>query len=130
MSTLFPVTAPAPVPALARNVPWWSRRRVILVLSLVVVPVLLAIVLNSYGPLTVESAIRMACATVAGQTVAIGGAAAALVITIARRRSVAGIILFAVILFVVVVYASTAMENAGYLLIDRLDRIAEADALN
>lgn len=126
MRTLSLETAPV----LARPVPWWSRRRVILVLSVVVIPVLLAVLLNSYGPLTVESAIRMACATIAGQTVAIGGAATALVITITRRRNIAGIIVFAVILIGVVVYAASAMEGAGYLLVDRLDRIAEADELN
>lgn len=126
MSTLSLGTAPV----LARPVPWWSRRRVILVLSVVVIPVLLAVLLNSYGPLTVESAIRMACANIAGQTVAIGGAATALVITITRRRNIAGIIVFTVILIGVVVYAASAMESAGYLLVDRLDRIAEADELN
>ncbi|MHC9045044.1 hypothetical protein ACYX8G_10705 [Microbacterium saperdae] len=114
---------------LTHPVPWWSRRRVILVLSIFVVPALLSVLLNSYGPLTVESAIRMACATIAGQTVAIGGAAVAFVITVARRRSIPGIVLFAVLLVVVAVYASAAMENAGHLLIDRLDLIAEADAL-
>ena len=115
---------------LAGTAPWWSRRRVILVMSIFVVPALLSVLLNSYGPLTVESAIRMACATIAGQTVAIGGAAAALVITITRRRSIPGIVLFAIILVVVAVYASAAMESAGHLLIDRLDLIAEADALD
>lgn len=61
---------------------------------------------------------------------AIGGVATALVITITRRRNIAGIIVFAVILIGVVVYAASAMEGAGYLLVDRLDRIAEADELN
>ncbi|WP_270409481.1 hypothetical protein [Microbacterium maritypicum] len=56
--------------------------------------------------------------------------ATALVITITRRRNIAGIIVFTVILIGVVVYAASAMESAGYLLVDRLDRIAEADELN
>lgn len=61
---------------------------------------------------------------------AIGGVATALVITITRRRNIAGIIVFTVILIGVVVYAASAMESAGYLLVDRLDRIAGADELN
>lgn len=108
------------------SAPWWTRRRLILLVSLFVLPVALSAVFNSYGPLTVDSALRMAFATVAGQTVAIVGALAALVVTITHRRHLAGIVLFALILCLVTAYALTAMESAGTLLLDRLELIAEA----
>lgn len=110
--------------------PWWARRRLLLIACLWVVPFALSAVFNSYGPLTVESALRMAFATIAGQTIAIIGAAAALVVTIAYRRHVAGLVFFALVLVVVAAYAFTVMESAGATLLERLELIAEVDRLN
>ncbi|KJQ53209.1 hypothetical protein [Microbacterium sp. SA39] len=112
------------------GVPWWARRRLILIVSLWVVPLALNVALNSYGPLTAESALRMAFATVAGQTIAIIGAVAALVVTITHRRPLAGIVFFGLVLMFVVAYALTAMEGAGVTILERLDLIAEVDQLN
>ncbi|KQQ67073.1 hypothetical protein [Microbacterium sp. Leaf320] len=109
---------------------WVVRRRVVLLLSLFVIPFAISALLNSYGPLTADSAIRMAFATVAGQTIAIGGAVAALVITVVSRRSIPGVIFFALIALVVTMYAFTVMEGAGELLLERLDLVAETARLN
>lgn len=107
---------------------WWLRRRFVLLMSVLVLPAALPVLLNSYGALTEESAMRMAFATVAGQTVAMLGALAAVVLTIVQRRR--GLILFVLIGFVVIVCAVAAMGTAGELLLARLDLIAETAALN
>ncbi|WP_341955918.1 hypothetical protein [Microbacterium sp. LWH13-1.2] len=109
---------------------WVVRRRAVLLMSLFVIPFAISALLNSYGPLTADSAIRMAFATVAGQTVAIGGAVAALVITVVSRRSIPGVIFFALVAVVVTMYALTVMGSAGELLLDRLDLVAETARLN
>ncbi|WP_350352599.1 hypothetical protein ABS642_05930 [Microbacterium sp. A8/3-1] len=106
--------------------PWWTRRRLILLVSLFVVPVALNVAFNSYGALTVDSALRMAFAAVAGQTIAVVGALAALVVTITHRRHLAGIVLFGLVFVLVTVYACAAAESAGALLLDRLELVAEA----
>ncbi len=107
---------------------WWLRRRFVLLMSVLVLPAALSALLNGYGPLTEESAMRMAFATVAGQTVAMLGALAAVVLTIVQRRR--GLVLFVLIGFVVIVNAVAAMGSAGELLLSRLDLIAETAALN
>ena len=107
---------------------WWLRRRFVLLMSVLVLPAALSALLNSYGALTEESAMRMAFATVAGQTVAMLGALAAVVLTIVQRRR--GLVLFVLIGFVVIVCAVAAMGTAGELLLARLDLIAETAALN
>ena len=111
-------------------------RRGILLAGVLGVPLVLLLAFNSYGPLTEESALRMAFATVAGQTVAILSALAALAVTVARRRVTPAsdyrlqVILFAVIVAVVVLYASEILANAGDVLLSRLDLVAETDLLN
>lgn len=101
-----------------------------LILSLFAIAFAISALLNSYGPLTAESAIRMAFATVAGQTIAIGGAVAALAITVVSRRSIPGVIFFAVITLVVSMYAFTVMGNAAELLLDRLELVEATARLN
>lgn len=114
----------------ARPPRWFARRRLVLIVSLFVIPIALSASLNSYGPLTVDSALRMAFASVAGQTVAILGALVAFVITLTSRRSVPGVIFFALVAFFVTANAITAMGGTGQLLLERLDLIAETAALN
>lgn len=117
----------------ARSAPgirWFARRRLVLLLTVVVIPVLLSVALNAWGPLTTESAWRMAVATVAGQTVAIGGAVAAFVLTIVQRRPVVAVIAFAVLAALLIVNAVSTMNGAGQVLLDRLDLIAETDLLD
>lgn len=109
---------------------WFVRRRFVLIMSLFVIPVALSASLNSYGPLTVDSALRMAFASVAGQTVAILGALVALVITVTSRRSLLGVLFFALVALLVTANAITAMSGAGQVLLDRLDLIAETAALD
>ncbi|WP_091228472.1 hypothetical protein [Microbacterium sp. 3J1] len=103
---------------------WFLRRRLVLLVTLIVIPFALAALLNSYGPLTAVSAVRMAFATVAGQTVAIGGALAALVITIVSRRNLPGVLFFTLLAALVTLNAIMAMNGAGELLLDRLDLVA------
>lgn len=115
----------------ARPPRWFARRRLVLIVSLFVIPIALSASLNSYGPLTVDSALRMAFASVAGQTVAILGALAAFVITLTpSRRSLPGVVFFALVVFFVTTNAVTAMSGTGQLLLDRLDLIAETAALD
>ncbi|KRF07084.1 hypothetical protein ASH00_16195 [Arthrobacter sp. Soil782] len=106
------------------------RRSTILFLGVIAVPVLLGLALNSYGPLTVDSALRMAAATVAGQTIAILSAVTAVILTIKRRypaRSVIAMVIFAA---VVIIYAFTGMSVAGGLLVDRLNLLADLEQAN
>lgn len=123
-------TSLAEPPVRAAAPPWWTRRRLILILSLIVIPIALSLASNSWGALTVESALRMHVAAIAGQTIGILGAVAALVVTITHRRNVPGTVFFALLLAIVVASALSAMESAGAVLIERFDRIAEVDLLN
>ena len=123
-------TSLAAPPVRAAAPPWWTRRRLILIVSLFVAPFALSLACNSWGALTVESALRMHAASIAGQTIAILGAVAALVVTITHRRTVPGVVFFTVVLAIVVVSALSAMENAGTLLLGRFDIIAEVDLLD
>ncbi|WP_334147194.1 hypothetical protein [Microbacterium sp.] len=123
-------TSLADPPVRAAAPPWWTRRRLILILSLFVIPMALSLASNSWGALTVESALRMHAGSIAGQTFAILGAVAALVVTITHRRNLPGIVLFALLLAVVVVSALSAMESAGAVLLERLETVAEIDLRN
>ncbi|WP_323958872.1 hypothetical protein GC088_09955 [Arthrobacter sp. JZ12] len=100
------------------------RRSTVLILGVVVIPAVLGLALNSYGPLTVDSALRMAAAAVAGQTIAILSAIAAVILTIKRRQNLAVIIIIAVL---IIGNALNTMGAAGESLISWLDLIAEVD---
>ena len=106
------------------------RRRGILFVGLIVIPFALSAILNSYGALTEENAIRMAFASVAGQTIAILSVIATVVLTVRRRAGVNQIVLFVVIAIVVTTGALNAMSNAAELLLTRLDLVAETNLLN
>lgn len=106
------------------------RPLAILLLGVVVVPIALSAALNSYGPLTEASAVRMAFATVAGQVVAILSAAVVVGVAVRRRRHPVEILVLSVVAVLVVVSAIAACGYAGDLLLSRLDLIAEVDLLN
>ncbi|MCS5718795.1 hypothetical protein N1027_11685 [Herbiconiux sp. CPCC 205763] len=106
------------------------NRVAILALGVIVVPFALTAMFNSYGALTEESAIRMAFATVGGQTVAILSGAAAFVITAMRRRNPAQLVLFFLIAVFIVLSALGIIAAASDLLLTRLDLIAETDLMN
>lgn len=120
------IDAPAPTRTAE---PWYLRRRLILLVSVVVAPVALTAALNSYGPLTEESALRMAFATAAGMTIAVLGAVAALVVTVARRRSIPGVVFFALVLVFVAAWAAAVVSGAGDLLLERLALIEDVAGL-
>ena len=105
-------------------------RGAILMVGVIVVPVALTVSLNSYGALTVDGALRMAFATVAGQTIAILSAITAVVLTVRRGYSPLSIAVFVLIAAAVTLIAISAMSSAGDLLLTRLDIIAEVDNLN
>jgi uncharacterized membrane protein len=111
-----------------------QRRRVsratVLVLGVVVVPVSLGLLLNSYGPLTEQTAVRMAFATVAGQTVAVMSSIAAVVITVKRRLGGGGIVLFLAIAALITLTAIAAVTEASSTLLVRLDLVDETNLLN
>ncbi|MHA7275109.1 hypothetical protein ACX80O_01075 [Arthrobacter sp. Hz1] len=102
-------------------------RTAVLVLGVVVIPFLLSAALNSYGPLTVDSALRMAAASVAGQTIAVLSAFTAVILTVRRRHSVSAIIAIVLIAAVVTGVAVYAITNAGDVLLKRLDLLGEMD---
>lgn len=103
------------------------RRSTILFLGVIVIPVALGLALNSYGPLTVDSALRMAAATVAGQTIAILSAVTAVILTVRRRYPARSVIAMVVIAAVITWISITAMSSAGEALITRLDLIADVE---
>lgn len=100
------------------------RRRTILILGVLVIPAALSLTFNSYGPLTEESALRMAAATVAGQTIAILSAITAIAITIKRRQSPVAVLIVAAL---IILAAISAMSAAGDSLINRRDLIEKID---
>jgi len=108
-----------------RGISRWA----VFVVGVIVIPLALNVSLNSYGALTVDGAIRMAFATVAGQTVAILSAIAIVVLT-AKRYAVPSIIATTVIAAVITCTAVSIIAGAGDLLLIRLDTIAEVDRLN
>lgn len=110
--------------------PWRVSHAAVLVVGIILIPVALSVSLNSYGALTVDGALRMAFATVAGQTIAILSAATALVLTIKRRYALPTIAAFVLIAALVTITAITNMANAGELLLTRLDIIADVNKLN
>lgn len=94
------------------------------------IPIALSVLLNSYGPLTAESAWRMAAASVAGQTIAILSAVTAVVLTITRRYAWPAILAMLVIAAVITVAALSSMAGAGDLLMTRLDLVADVALLD
>lgn len=116
-------------PSRAKRTPRIQRRGILL-LGVIVIPFLLSLALNNYGALTVDGAIRMAFATVAGQTVAILSALVAVGITVQRRESWASVAAFAILAVLVVVAAISSMIGAGDLLLTRLDLVIRVDLMN
>ncbi|MGX1696497.1 hypothetical protein ACWIBQ_14035 [Microbacterium keratanolyticum] len=105
------------------------NRRMVLIIGAILIPFALSAIFNSYGPLTEETALRMAFAGVAGQTIAILSAVAIVVMTI-RRRLFVQLPVMAVIAALVIAAAVGTMTTQGTLLVQRLDRVAETALLN
>lgn len=105
-------------------------RATVLVVGVILIPLVLGLAFNSYGALTIDGALRMAFATVAGQTIAILSAITALILTIKRRYAWPAIVSFAIITAVITLWAFGSMASAGDTLLDRLDVIAEVNQLN
>ena len=113
-----------------RRSPYWTRRSFIFVAGVFVIPWLLGFALNSWGPLTAESAIVMAFATVAGQTIAIVTAVVVVVLSLARRSTSGSIAISIAVGFFVVLGAVSNMSAAGDLLQQRLELVATIDHHN
>jgi Co/Zn/Cd efflux system component len=125
------MTAPAEVqqPPTVRR-PRRISRATVLILGVLVVPFVLSVALNEYGGHSVEGSLRMAFASVAGQTIAILSAIAAIVLTVTRRYAWPAIVGFVIIALVITQFAIGNMASAGDLLLERLELIAETDELN
>lgn len=106
------------------------NRGFILLAGVIVIPAALALVFNSWGPLTESSAFRMAASTVAGQTIAILSAVVVLILTVKRGYGPASVIAFTVIVVVVATAALSNIASAGDILISRLDLVRETYLLN
>jgi hypothetical protein len=102
----------------------------ILVLGAIIVPFILTAAFNSYGALSEESAVRMAFATVGGQTIAILSGISVVAITIRGRKSASEIALSVIIALIILASAMGMMAGAGDLLVERLDLVAETNLLN
>jgi drug/metabolite transporter (DMT)-like permease len=99
----------------------------ILLLGVIAIPFALTVALNSYGPLTEDSAIRMAFATVAGQTIAVLSSIVVIGIALFRRARIADIAVLVIIGAVVTLSAMAAMTGASELLLNNLDLVAETN---
>lgn len=102
----------------------------VFIAGVIVIPIVLSVATNSWGPLTVDSAMRMAFGAVAGQTIAILSAITIVVLTVTRRYAIATIVVVSIVAIVIIVNATSAMAHAGDMLLTQLDRIAEVDLLN
>lgn len=123
-------------PIAERDAATSGRRRVqltpiaILLLGVVIVPIAFSVAFNSWGPLTEESAIRMAFATVAGQVIAVLTGSVMVGLAAKRRYGFAQIVVLIVIALAITINSSAMISSAGELLLSRLDLIAETDMLN
>ena len=108
----------------------WTSRSFIFVAGVFVIPWVLGLALNSWGPLTAESAIVMAFATVAGQTIAIVTAVVVVVLSFVRRIASVSLTISVVVGIVVVLAALSNMSAASDLLQQRLELVATVDQLN
>ena len=105
-------------------------RGLVLVLGTFLIPFALNVAFNSYGPLTVDSALRMAFASVAGQTIVILSAILAVILTVRRRYAWPAIAAFVIIAAIITGWAIGNMVSAGDILLDRLALINEVNELN
>ena len=92
----------------------------ILIFGVVLVPMLLALALNSYGELTDAGAVRMAFGTVAGATLGIVSALAAAALVIVRRSHPGAIVGYSVFAVLVIMWGFGSMASAADLLLSRL----------
>jgi hypothetical protein len=122
-----PVVTEQPAQATAR---YRISRLGVFIAGVIVIPIVLSVATNSWGPLTVDSAMRMAFGAVAGQTIAILSAITIVVLTVARRYAIATIVVVSIIALVIIINATSAMAHAGDMLLTQLDRIAAVDLLN
>ncbi|WP_460802788.1 hypothetical protein [Microbacterium sp. GXF6406] len=110
----------------------WPQLRPIAILALgvIVVPLAFTVAFNSWGALTVDSALRMAFATVAGQVIAVLTGFLVVGIAWKRRYRLTHIVALAIIAVVITIIAFGVVASAGDLLLSRLDLIADTNLLN
>ncbi|MFG6475934.1 hypothetical protein ACFXP7_06050 [Microbacterium sp. P06] len=113
-----------------RRPPRRFNRATILLLGVALAPIIVAFAAFPGGPLTEETALRMAFGAVAGKTIAVLSAAAALLITVRRDRRLVSVLFFSMLFLLVFSWSIASMTNDGVLLLDRLDHIAEVELLN
>lgn len=102
------------------------RRTTVLIWGCLIVPFAISVVFNGWGSLTEESALRMAFATVAGQTITILSAMSVVVLTVLMKRW-RQVPFFVVASAYIVLLAWGQMSGAGEDLLERLELIAEVD---
>lgn len=102
----------------------------VLLVGVVLVPFVLHLALNSYGPLTVDGAIRMAFGVVAGQTIAVLTGLTTVVIAVVRRHTRGTIFALSIVAVAVSLFAVGTIAGAGELLLSRLELLADVDFLN
>jgi len=95
-----------------------------------VLPLVLGLAFNSWGPLTPASAIAMAFATVAGHTIAVVSAVTVVFLSFARRSGGASVAMSLVVAAFVVLFALSNVSLAGDLLQQRLELVSSVDELN
>ncbi|EQM73038.1 hypothetical protein L687_07110 [Microbacterium maritypicum MF109] len=98
-------------------------RPICLITGVLIVPFALAILVGGAGELTASSAVRMAFAGVAGQTVAVLTALVLVVDTLRRREQIYWILLYGFIAAAVGLFAYYQVTSAAELLLTRLDGV-------
>lgn len=97
----------------------WVTYLCILIAGVLVVPLALAVAFNSWAAPDDAAYIRMAFATVAGQTISILAAAGLLIVSIARKQRNATLVL-AVVTVIVIVYAAAGLMATAERLADTI----------
>jgi hypothetical protein len=113
-----------------RKSPFWASRSFIFVTGVFVIPLVLGLAFNSWGPLTAESAIVMAFATVAAHTIAIATTVVVFVLSVVRRSAGVSLAFTFLAAAFVVLAAMSNLSTERDLLQHRLELVATVDQLN
>lgn len=92
----------------------------ILVVGVLLVPIALGVIFNSYDTPDAAAFVRMAFAQVAGATIAIGTVVGLVIQRIVRRSPVGDIAYFALLALVITVWQASMLSTAADTLLSRL----------
>ena len=96
---------------------------IVLITGVIVIPLVLGLVFNSYSEPDAAAYVRMAFATVAGQTIAIVTAVGVLISRVIERVRPSAIVMYTLIAIVVTGSAVASIASASDLLLQRLSAL-------